>query len=74
MLKSQGVMEKKAAIDLEKSKATAGLIFVCLSRAKQAVDLLAGSMPFDRLSVLIGLMPFDGLSVLGEKLFKRLRS
>ena len=33
-----------------KSKSTAGLTFVCLSRAKCLVDLLIESMPLERLS------------------------
>ena len=52
MDKSQGQTKKKAVIHLGKSKATARLAFGCLSRAKRLVDLLAGPMPFDRLSEL----------------------
>lgn len=43
--------EEKAVIGLGKSKAAgAGLIFVCLRRDKELVDLLAEPVPFDRLS------------------------
>ena len=52
MHKSQGQTADKAVIDLEKSEATAGLTFVCLSRAKQLGDLLVEPMPLDRLSKL----------------------
>ena len=49
MHKSQGQTIDNAVIDLEKSEATAGLIFVCLSRAKRPVGLLIESRPFERL-------------------------
>ena len=52
MHKSQGQTVGKAVIDLGKSEATAGLTFVCLSRAKRLLDLLVEPMPFDRLSKL----------------------
>ena len=39
----------KAVVDLEKSESTAGLTFVCLSRAKRLVDLLIELIPFERL-------------------------
>ena len=52
MHKSQCQTVDKTVIDLEKSEVTAGLIFVCLSRAKRLLDLLVESMPFDRLSKL----------------------
>ena len=39
-------------VGLGKSKATAGLTFVCLSRAKRLGDLLIEPMPFERLSKL----------------------
>ena len=42
----------KAVINLGTSEATAGLIFVCLSRAKRLEDLLIETMPFERLSKL----------------------
>ena len=42
-------MTEKAAIDAGKSEATAGLTFVCLSRAKRLVDLLVEPMPLDKL-------------------------
>ena len=42
----------KAVVDLGKSESTAGLTFVCLSRAKRLVDLLIEPMPFERLSKL----------------------
>ena len=37
-------------LDLGKSESTAGLTFVCLSRAKRLVDLLIEPMPLERLS------------------------
>ena len=40
----------KAVVDLGKSEFTAGLTFVCLSRAKRLVDLLIELMPLERLS------------------------
>ena len=40
----------KAVIDLGRSDSTAGLTFVCLSRAKRLVDLLIEPMPLERLS------------------------
>ena len=40
----------KAVVDLGKSEFTAGLTFVCLSRAKRFVDLLIEPMPLERLS------------------------
>ena len=52
MHKNQGQNMDKAIIDLGKSEATAGLIFVCLSRAKRLGDLLIEPMPFERLSNL----------------------
>ena len=52
MYKSQGKTVDKAVIDLGKSEATAGLTFVCLSRAKRLVELLVEPMLFDRLSKL----------------------
>ena len=39
----------KAVVDLGKSESTAGLTFVCLSRAKRLVDLLIEPMPLKRL-------------------------
>ena len=50
MHKSQGQTMDKAVVDLGKSESTAGLTFVCLSRAKRLVDLLIEPMPFERLS------------------------
>ena len=50
MHKSQGQTMDKAVVDLGKSKSTAGLTFVCLSRAKRLVDLLIEPMPLKRLS------------------------
>ena len=50
--KSQGQTTVKAVIDLGKSEATTGLIFVCLSRAKRLVDLLVEPTSFDRLCKL----------------------
>ena len=50
MHKNQGQTVGKAVTDLRKSEATAGLTFVCLSRAKQLLDLLMEPMTFDRLS------------------------
>ena len=38
--------------DLGKSEATAGLTFVCISRAKSPGDLLVKSMPSERFSEL----------------------
>ena len=38
----------KAGVDLGKSESTAGLMFVCLSRAKRVVDILIQPMPFER--------------------------
>ena len=40
----------EAVVDLGKSESTAGLTFVCLSRAKRLVDLLIEPMPLERLS------------------------
>ena len=40
----------KAVVDLGKSESTAGLTFVCLSRAKRFVNLLIEPMPSERLS------------------------
>ena len=40
----------KAVVDLGKSESTAGLTFVCLSRAKRLVDLLIEPTPLERLS------------------------
>ncbi|CAM9672840.1 unnamed protein product, partial [Ascophyllum nodosum] len=50
MHKSQGQTMDKAVVDLGKSESTAGLTFVCLSRAKRLVDLLIEPMPLERLS------------------------
>ena len=50
MHKSQGQTMDKAFVDLGKSESTAGLTFVCLSRAKRLVDLLIEPMPLERLS------------------------
>ncbi|CAN0477798.1 unnamed protein product, partial [Ascophyllum nodosum] len=47
--KRQGQTMDKAVIDLGKSEATAGITFVCFSRAKRLGDLLVESMPFERL-------------------------
>lgn len=49
---------EKTTVNLGKSEATAGLIFVCLSRTKRTIDLLAEPMPFDRLSILGGKLTF----------------
>ena len=49
MRRSQGQTIAKAVTYLVKSEATAGLISVCLNRAKQFVGLLVEPMPFDRL-------------------------
>ena len=46
MHKSEGQTMDKAFVDLGKSESTAGLTFVCLSRAKRLVDLVIESMPF----------------------------
>ena len=40
----------RVVVDLGKSESTAGLTFVCLSRAKRLVDLLIEPMPSERLS------------------------
>ena len=50
MHKSQGQAMDKAVVDLRKSESTAGLTFVCLSRAKRLVDLLIEPMLLERLS------------------------
>ena len=50
MHKSQEQTTDKAVVDLGKSESTAGLTFVCLSRAKRLVDLLIEPMPLERLS------------------------
>ena len=50
MHKCQGQTMDKAVVDLGKSESTAGLTFVCLSRAKRLVDLLIEPMPLERLS------------------------
>ena len=50
MHKSQRQTMDKAVVDLGKSESTAGLTFVCLSRAKRLVDLLIEPMPLERLS------------------------
>ena len=42
----------KAVVDLGKSESTAGLTFVCLSRAKRLVDLLIEPKTFERFSRL----------------------
>ena len=55
----------KAVVDLGKSESTAGLTFVCLSRAKRLVDLLIEPMPFERLSKL-GDKPIFQLRLRGE--------
>ena len=52
MHKSQGKNTDKIVTDPGKSEATAGLIFVCLSRARRLGDLLIEPMPFERLSKL----------------------
>ena len=52
MHKSQGQTLDKAVVDLGRSEATAGLTFVCLSRAKRLTDLLIEPMTFERLSKL----------------------
>ena len=51
---NQGQTVDKAVIDLGRSEATAGLIFVCLSCGKRRVDLLVEPMSFNRLSKLGG--------------------
>ena len=50
MHKSQGQTMGKVVVDLGKSESTAGLTFVCLSRAKRLVDLRIEPMPLERLS------------------------
>ena len=40
----------KAIVNLGKPESTAGLTFVCLSRAKRLVDLLIEPLPLERLS------------------------
>ena len=50
MHKSEGQTTDKAVVDLGKPESTAGLTFVCLSRAKRLVDLLIEPMPLERLS------------------------
>ena len=52
MHKNQGQTMDKSAVDLGKSESTAGLAFVCLSRAERLVDLLIEPKPFERLSKL----------------------
>ena len=54
LLYSRTVVETmdKAVVDLGKSESTAGLTFVCLSRAKRLVDLLIEPMTFERFSKL----------------------
>ena len=42
----------KAVVDLGKTESTAGLTFVCLSRAKRLLDLLIEPMAFERFSKL----------------------
>ena len=42
----------KAVVDPRKSESTAGLTFVCLSRAKRLMDLFIEQMTFERLSKL----------------------
>ncbi|CAN0403944.1 unnamed protein product, partial [Ascophyllum nodosum] len=66
MHKSQGQTMDKAVVDLGKSESTAGLTFVCLSRAKRLVDLLIEPMPLDRLSK-IGDTPKFQLRLREEK-------
>ncbi|CAN0476826.1 unnamed protein product, partial [Ascophyllum nodosum] len=48
----------KAVVDLGKSKSTAVLTFVCLSRAKRLVDLLIEPMPLERLSKIVDTPTF----------------
>lgn len=48
--KSQEQAAEKAVIHLGTSNVTARLTFVCLSRAKRLVDLLAEPIPLVRLS------------------------
>ncbi|CAM9185542.1 unnamed protein product [Laminaria digitata] len=52
MYKSQGKTLAITVLDLGKREACTGLTFVCLSWAKRIVDLIAASMPFDRISRL----------------------
>ena len=59
MHKSQGQTMDKAVVDLGKSESTAGLTFVCLSRAKRLVDLLIEPMPLERLSRIGGTPTFQ---------------
>ena len=49
MHKSQRQKKDKAVVNLGKSESTAGLTFVCLSRAKRLVYLLIELMPLKRL-------------------------
>ena len=49
----------KAVVDLGKSESTAGLTFVCLSRAKRLVDLLVEPMPLERLSKIGDTLTFQ---------------
>ena len=49
----------KAVVDLGKSESTAGLSFVCLSRAKRLVDLLRESMPLERLPKIGDTLTFQ---------------
>ena len=65
MHKSQGQTIDKAVVDLGKSESTAGLTFVCLSRAKRLVNLLIEPMSFERLSKL-GDKPTFQLRLRGE--------
>ena len=59
MHKSQGQTMHKAVVDLGKSESTAGLTFVCLSRAKRLVDLLIEPMPLERLSKICDIPTFQ---------------
>ena len=59
MHKSQGQTMDKAVVNLGKSESTAGLTFVCLSRAKRLVDLLIEPMPLERLSKIGDTLTFQ---------------
>ena len=52
MHKSLGQTLDKAVLDLGPKEACTGLTFVCLSRAKRLVDLIAEPMSFDRIGNL----------------------
>ena len=43
----------KVVVNLGKPESTAGLTFVCLSRAKRLVDLLIEPLPLERLSTIL---------------------